>query len=88
MDVIRERECKDTIERQLSEERKLRGKSLLKFLIISIKKTPAQIIESQFLLCREPNIHKYLLIKKNLFFVIKLTFLTLGAVNTMGTINL
>lgn len=30
MDVIRERECKDTIERQLSEERKLRGKSLFK----------------------------------------------------------
>lgn len=26
MDVLRERECKDSIERQLSEERKLRGK--------------------------------------------------------------
>lgn len=26
MDVLRERECKDSMERQLSDERKLRGK--------------------------------------------------------------
>lgn len=37
MDVLRERECKDSIERQLADERKLRGK-------LSILFCPARII--------------------------------------------
>lgn len=36
MDVLRERECKDSMERQLSDERKLRGKFTLTFSFFSI----------------------------------------------------
>lgn len=41
MDVLRERECKDTLERQLSDERKLRGKSKMQNVIsLSPPSTP------------------------------------------------
>lgn len=42
MDVLRERECKDTIERQLADERKLRGKSSI-FLSIYLHATRVHV---------------------------------------------